>query len=363
MTLDEIKRKLHEPEYNFLREDKRLGKNIILLGLGGSHAYGTSNEKSDIDVRGIALNSKKEILLGRDFEQVTNNATDTTVYSLKKMSKLLADCNPNTIEILGLKPEHYLYLSSAGKELLNNKDLFLSRKAIYTFGCYAEAQLYKLKQLLTGTMNTKELEEHILKRLLSMQENFVGKYTPFSTDQIKLYIDNAIQQDYETEIFMDVNLTHYPLRDYKSMWNEMHNMVKDYANIGKRNKNAIEHGKLGKHQMNIIRLHYMCLDILENKEIVTYREKEHDLLMDIRNEKYLDSNYIPIPEFYEIVSDLEKRFKYAAQNTDLPAEPNVKEIDELIASINEAIIKEDLSIFQEANIDIEIMEENEELEI
>ena len=28
---------------------------------------------------------------------------------------------------------------------------------------------------------------------------------------------------------MDVNLKKYPLRDYKCMWSEMHNIVKDYA--------------------------------------------------------------------------------------------------------------------------------------
>ena len=54
-------------EYKFLREDPHLGNNIILLGLGGSHAYGMNKEGSDIDIRGIALNSKDEILLGDDF--------------------------------------------------------------------------------------------------------------------------------------------------------------------------------------------------------------------------------------------------------------------------------------------------------
>ena len=32
----------------------------------------------------------------------------------------------------------------------------------------------------------------------------------------------------------------------------------------------------------------MCIDILEQEKIVTYREKEHDLLMDIRNNKPLE---------------------------------------------------------------------------
>lgn len=31
----------------------------------------------------------------------------------------------------------------------------------------------------------------------------------------------------------DTNLTHYPLRDYKNIWNKKNNIVKDYDKIGK----------------------------------------------------------------------------------------------------------------------------------
>lgn len=40
MNIEQIKEKLKTSEYDFLREDKNLGDNIILLTLGGSHAYG-----------------------------------------------------------------------------------------------------------------------------------------------------------------------------------------------------------------------------------------------------------------------------------------------------------------------------------
>lgn len=114
MNLDEIKSALKSDSYDFLKNNKNLGTNIILLGLGGSHAYGTNNEHSDLDIRGVATNSKRNILIGQDFEQVVEVDTDTTVYSFDKIVKLLCSCNPNTIEMLGLKPEHYLYLSPAG---------------------------------------------------------------------------------------------------------------------------------------------------------------------------------------------------------------------------------------------------------
>ena len=43
MNINEICNKIRdEPEYNFLRDNPHLGSNIILLGLGGSYAYGTN---------------------------------------------------------------------------------------------------------------------------------------------------------------------------------------------------------------------------------------------------------------------------------------------------------------------------------
>lgn len=107
---------------------------------------------------------------------------------------------------------------------------------------------------------------------------------------MKLYIDQAVQEGYDTEIFMDVRLTHYPLRDYCSMWGELQNTVKSYGKIGKRNAHALPHNKIRKHSMHLVRLYLMCLDLLEKGEIVTFREQEHDLLMDIRDGKYLDES-------------------------------------------------------------------------
>ena len=52
----DFKKLLKTEQYDFLRTNEHLGSNIILLGLGGSHAYGTNVEGSDIDVRGCALN-------------------------------------------------------------------------------------------------------------------------------------------------------------------------------------------------------------------------------------------------------------------------------------------------------------------
>lgn len=340
--LEEMRRKINSPEYDFLKTNEHLGKNIILLGLGGSYAYGTNIPESDLDVRGIALNTKKEILIGKKFEQILDERTDTVIYSFNKIISLLSNCNPNTIEILGFNPDEYLYLSSVGKELVDNKKLFLSKKALHSFAGYATAQLRRLDNKAVRTTNQTQREQHILNSINNAFVTFPDKYFEFPKDAIKLYIDKAVQEDYDTEIFMDINLSHYPLRDYKSMWSEMNNIVKDYSKIGKRNKHAAEHGKLAKHMMHLIRLYLMCLDILEKGEIIT-RRPEHDFLMDIRNGKYLDKNNQPIPEFYEMVDEFEKKLNYAAKNTELPDKPDYKRIDEFIASVNERVVRGELN--------------------
>ena len=144
----------------------------------------------------------------------------------------------------------------------------------------------------------------------------------------------------DKEIFMDINITHYPLRDYKAMWSDMKNIVSDYDKIGHRNQNAIERGKLGKHMMHLVRLYLMCIDILEKEEINTYREKDIPFLMDIRNGKFLDGNSQPLPEFYDMVNEYEKRLEYAVANTSLPDKPDYNKINEFLMSVNERVVKD-----------------------
>ena len=267
MTVEEIREKLKTSEYDFLRNNKHLGSNIILLGLGGSYSYGMNIEgKSDIDIRGVALNSKEEILLLQNFGQIVDENTDTTIYSFNKMVNLLCKANPNVMEQLGLNTEHYLYIHPIGQVLLNNSKLFLSKRAVYSFAGYAKEQFKKM--------------------------------------------DNKSSRSFG----------------------------EDYTGIGRRNRYAAAHNKLGKYMAHMIRLYYMCFDILENQKIITYREKEHDLLMNIRNGEYLDKNQQPISSFYDLLSELEKRLEYDEKNTSLPETPDYQRINEFRMFVNEKVV-------------------------
>lgn len=341
MNIEQINKKLKSDEYDFLRKDKNLSSNVIILTLGGSHAYGMDKEGSDLDVRGIALNPKEEILLGTDFEQVVNVEMDTTIYSFNKMIQLLTSSNPNAIEILGCKPEHYFLLSTIGKELLDKRKMFLSKICIHTFGGYAGSQLRRLENKAARSVGQAQNEAYILKSIKNAKCDFRNRYYPHNDNDVNLYIDKAVQEGYDSEIFMDVNLQHYPLRDWAGMWNEMKAIVSSYNRIGKRNEKAISHNKLGKHMAHLLRLYMMCIDILEKEEIITYRTNEHDLLMSIRNGEYLDANRQPTTEFYDLLNEYEKRFEYAKNNTSLPDVPNHKKINEFKMYVNERIVKEE----------------------
>ena len=342
MTLNQIKNEIINPEYHFLNTNPFLAGNTMLIGLGGSHAYGTNTENSDLDIRGIAHNSPSYILSGRDFEQVVDVPTDTVIYSFDKMIKLLCEANHNTIEIVGLKPDHYLYVSSLGEEILKNKKMFLSKRCIRSFGGYAFDQLRRMENKAASKAEQDKYVENIMKSIENAMYDFRTRHYEFPDDAINLYLDDSIKNPGEKEIFLDINLHHYPLADHIGIYSEMNQVVKDY-NKGNnhRNKNAITHDKLGKHMMHLVRLYLMCFDIMEKQEINTYRENDLVLLMSIRRGDYLDANHQPIPEFYEMLNDLNKRFDYDKENTSLPDKVDMNKVYEFMANINGRIVRGD----------------------
>ena len=188
-------------------------------------------------------------------------------------------------------------------------------------------------------LTQEQKEAYILRSIQNAMYDWKTRYFPYSEDQIRLFIEKGIQKGYESEIFMDIKLAHYPLRDWTGLWNEMKSIVNSYRQIGKRNENAISHDKLGKHMAHLIRLYMMCIDILEKEEIITYRTKEHALLMEIRNGAYLDQNRQPTEDFYDILNEYEKRFEYAKKHTSLPDVPDYKRIDTFRMEVNERIVK------------------------
>lgn len=346
LTDEEIKKKLNTEEYSFLKTNPALGKNICYLTLGGSLAYGTSlpEKQGDIDIRGITLENKTELAksaLDMDhFEQLIESDTDTVIYGFNKLVKLLLSCNPNTCELLGTKDSQVFYINEYGKLLRDNAPLFLSQRAIGSFGGYAGQQLNRmLNALARDRLEQREKEEHILRSVKSAMGSFNERFTNFGAGHIDLFIGDSKKENLETEIFANINLRHYPLRDFNGILNELGAIARTYSKVNHRNhKKDDEH--LNKHAMHLVRLYLMAIDILENKRIVTYREKEQKMLLDIRRGIYMNPDGTYKKEFFEMQDELEKRFQYAALHTELPLVPDYGKVLEIVEYVNNRHIKD-----------------------
>ena len=334
MEIEQIFRLLYESEYDFLRENEHLKDRIVLLTLGGSYAYGTNIETSDVDIRGCALNSPSDILGMTNFEQVVNTATDTTVYSFNRIISLLVSCNPNTIEMLGCKPEHYFIKTEIGKEMIDNRKMFLSQKAADSFGGYATQQLRRLENALARDRLPQERqEEHMLHAMQSSMKSFRDRCAEFEDGAIRLYVADSEREELDSEIFADISLQKFPAREFSSMLNELGNVLTSYGKLNHRNHKK-DDAHLNKHAMHLIRLYLMCLDILEKEDIITYREKDIPLLLDIRGGAFMKEDGTYRQEFFDMVADYEKRLRYAKANSNLPPRPNMKRIQEFVMDVN-----------------------------
>lgn len=336
--MDFIKQ-INSQQYNFLKTNKRLGNRIILMGLGGSYAYGTNNENSDIDFRGVTLNLPSDLLGLTEFEQYEDTNTDTVIYSFNKMVKLLLECNPNTIELLGLDDSQYLIKTELGQKLLDNRQLFLSKKAAKSFGGYANAQLRRLQNAIArDSMPQQEKERHIYNSVKNALEDFARKNDMFDKGTIHIYIDKSDNPKLETEIFIDAKYTHLPLRDYENMLGAMNSVVRDYDKIGKRNKKK-DDNHLNKHAMHLIRLFMMAIDILEKGEIKTHRTDDLELLRSIRRGDFQKKDKTFSDEFYAILSHYENRLNIAIKNTILPDNPDMQQVEAFVEYVNKKAIE------------------------
>lgn len=338
MKLNEIRNKLNSNEYKFLKDEAVLGDNLMLLTLGGSFAYGTNIQTeahtSDLDLRGIRIDTPREILsMNLADKPYENKELDVVIHPFNHMVELLTKCNPNCIELLGTKDEHIFHLSEEGKLLRDNADLFLSQKAFYSFGGYATAQLRRLENALArGEYPQEEKERHILKSLEQKLFSIEDNYTKLTNQSLKLYLDNSDKEGFDKEVFMDIELTHYPLRDFKCIYSGLSSVVRDFDKLGNRNSKKDETHLL-KHAMHLVRLLKMGTEILEGKGISTYREKDKDLLLSIREGK------LSYEDIFELTNELEKDFLYAHKNTSLSKEVDRKGIEELRIEINQSVLK------------------------
>lgn len=125
-----------------LKESNR----IIFECISGSNAYGTNTPASDIDIRGIFIPTKDEIISIKPMiEQVSDKKSDITYYGLKRFFELASENNPNIVELFNIPEDCVQIRHPIMQKILDNRHLFISKKSKHSFSGYAFAQIKKAK--------------------------------------------------------------------------------------------------------------------------------------------------------------------------------------------------------------------------
>ncbi len=177
----------------------------------GSNLYGTRTETSDEDLGGIFIPDKDYVLGIKNVEQVElsekisksirnqKGDTDYVVYALTKFIPLAMANNPNIIEYLYAPENCVLYRDKYANKLIENRHLFLSKKAYHTFKGYSYSQRQKLEVKRDNMTGRTELAlefgydvkfaAHLIRLLLECLQLLTEKTLTFPLPQHNLVRD------------------------------------------------------------------------------------------------------------------------------------------------------------------------------
>lgn len=315
---------ISKPEYKWIDEYK---DRLCFLTFGGSYAYGTNIETSDIDIRGVMLPTKEELIGLKNFEQKIDENTDTCIYEFNKFIHLISQTNPNTIELLGGK--QYIIFNEVGEQLIEKANLFLSKRCINSFGGYANAQLRRVENALCH--DNYSLEDKV-RHIKSTMDVAMSKLQ----EKNEIFFENAITTKIENDkLLLSIHFDNKPIELVRSSLNDLLTIEKTFDKLGQRN-NKKDEMHLNKHIMHLVRLYHMCFDILEKGKINTFRQ-DRDFLLEIRNGKFIKDGKLT-DEFRLYLKELEDRLEKAKQLNVVPDKCNYKEIEKFVIHVNSKVI-------------------------
>lgn len=119
---------------------------VLFECLAGSRAYGTANAESDDDIRGIfAVPVASYLDLERPVDQVSDSKNNVVYYSIRRIIELLAEANPNVLELLYMPDECVRRISPEMNLLVAARDLFVTKQCADTHAGYAYSQVKKAR--------------------------------------------------------------------------------------------------------------------------------------------------------------------------------------------------------------------------
>lgn len=319
--------------------DKLKKKNLIIFeAVMGSHAYGTSTPVSDVDLRGVFIQTLFDILKHGYVDQVADDKNDIVYYELRRFLNLTLKNNPAVIELLFAPTDCININTEEWKLISENKDKFLSKICRHSFAGYAIDQIKKAR----GYNKKMNWEENEMKRKNVLDFCYIlddGGSKPFKEwvkdfSEFSYWAEDIEHREYTQKDFGLANIDH--AHDLYAMYlipNEKHKGIVKDENIANQvqlcsipkglkpvgylsyNKDAYtvhckkykeyqtwlnernedrfkmnkEHGKNydSKNMMHTFRLLNVAIEIGEKQELNVRRsEEEIKTLMQIRRGEY-----------------------------------------------------------------------------
>lgn len=257
-----------------------LPDSTVIFGRAGSHSYGLNTPQSDEDFKGVAIPTK-EYFFGfmKRFEQAELKKTkdsdlEFVIYDIRKFFNLCADNNPNIAELLWLDSSDYISVSPIGERIIAARELFLSKRARYSFAGYAFGQLQRIKLHRSHLLNPPKAEPKREDYGLPIDKKLV---TSDQEGAMKELVNKGSVK--EEELSPNFILSLAKEKSYfqaKRQWDQ----YQEWKN-GRNPARAILEEKFGydtKHASHLIRLLRMCREILVDHKIIVKRPDREEIL-------------------------------------------------------------------------------------
>lgn len=130
---------------------------IIAEIIGGSHLYGLSTPESDVDKRGVFLNTEPGKILGLErFEVINQRSEDTLYFELVHYLRGLRKTNTQMMELLFAQPKSFTILTEEFNYIRSNKYKLIDSNLFYKSLCgYIQNEKRLANGERTGNLGSK----------------------------------------------------------------------------------------------------------------------------------------------------------------------------------------------------------------
>jgi predicted nucleotidyltransferase len=338
-------------------------ENAILLVLTGSHAYGTAHADSDEDERGIVIPPRQFFIgLGR-FDQAEDPNGDGVIYNIQKFFNLALGANPNIWDLLW--SDQVIKITSVGRKLVDNRDVFLSKRARHSFLGYAFAQMKRMGrhrayllgnhpevkpdtkdfgidptwkigrdeikaiEALAGPIIDRFFDEGCLRQ--AWKVDYRGRVGFDRQKAIDIFIEEATRENLSAKTLMSmpnqIMQAFFAVKAYQAKLRGWKKYKEWETNRNPKRKELEERlGFDAKNAMHLLRLCRMSKEIIGEGRVIVRRPDADELLGVMRGEKTYD-------EIIEELKQTESQMDELYANSPLPKSPNFNDAERLLIEL------------------------------